>query len=50
LFNIDLHVDDLPGVAVEGERHGFEVLVIDPHDEDWTTRVLQTVADSATVT
>ena len=43
LFNIDLHVDDLPGVAVEGEQHGFEVLVIDPHDEDWTRHILNAV-------
>ena len=49
LFHIDLHVDDLPGVAVEGEEHGFDVLVIDPHDEDWTSRVLETVADRTSV-
>ena len=42
-FNIDFHVDDLPGVAVEGQRHGFEVLVIDPHDQDWTRHILNAV-------
>ncbi len=43
LFNIDLHIDDLPGVAIEGRRHHFEVLVVDPHDTQWTTRVLDAV-------
>ena len=49
LFDIDLHVDDLPGVAVEGEEHGFDVLVVDPHDEDWTARILKTVAARTSV-
>lgn len=49
LFNIDLHVDDLPGVAVEGERHGFDVLIIDPYDEDWTTSVWHAVTDRSAV-
>ena len=39
-FNVDLHVDDLPGVAQEGEEYGFNVLVIDPEDKDWTKKVL----------
>ncbi|MCE7997014.1 MAG: HAD family hydrolase [Roseivirga sp.] len=28
-FNIDLHIDDLPGIALEGERYGFETLLVD---------------------
>ncbi|GAB5524919.1 MAG: hypothetical protein Roseis2KO_27910 [Roseivirga sp.] len=27
-FNIDLHIDDLPGIAVEAERYGFEALLV----------------------
>jgi hypothetical protein len=39
-FDIDLHVDDLPGVGIEGERHGFRVVVVSPDDADWTARIL----------
>ena len=39
-FNVDLHVDNLPGVAQEGEECGVNVLVIDPEDKDWTKKVL----------
>ena len=38
-FGIDLHVDDCEGVRMEGETHGFNVLVISPHDEAWAERV-----------
>lgn len=39
-FGIVLHVDDSEGVRLEGERHGFHVVVADPDDPDWTERVL----------
>lgn len=42
-FGIDLHVDDSEGVRMEGEDHGFQVLVVDPHDKHWTERVLKAV-------
>lgn len=42
-FGIDLHVDDSEGVAWEGERHGFAVVVVSPEDLDWTARVLEIV-------
>jgi hypothetical protein len=29
-FDIDLHIDDQPGVALEGERYGFETLLVQP--------------------
>jgi hypothetical protein len=45
-FGIDLHVDDLIGVRLEGERHGFPVVVIDPADLDWTAKVRQAVDQS----
>lgn len=35
-FNIDLHVDDLPGIAMEGECFGFEVLLVDPETKNLT--------------
>jgi hypothetical protein len=42
-FGIDLHVDDSEGVALEGERHGFAVVVVSPDDRDWVARVLEAV-------
>jgi hypothetical protein len=42
-FGIDLHFDDSPGVAEEGLRHGFDVVVVSPDDLEWTTRVLEAV-------
>jgi hypothetical protein len=42
-FGIDLHVDDSEGVAEEGKRHRFEVVVVAPTDPDWVVRVLEAV-------
>ncbi|HJY75594.1 MAG TPA: hypothetical protein VKE95_03130 [Burkholderiales bacterium] len=42
-FGIGLHVDDSPGVAMEGAAHGFRVVVVAPEDERWHERVLQAV-------
>jgi phosphoserine phosphatase len=38
-FGIDLLVDDSEGVRIEGERYGFEVLVISPTDAQWAAKV-----------
>jgi hypothetical protein len=43
-FGIDLHVDDSEGVRMEGERHGFRVVVVAPHDRGWADKVLLAVA------
>jgi len=40
-WNIDLLVDDSDGVAAEGARHGFEVLVVAPDDGNWAARVFE---------
>lgn len=48
-FGIELHVDDSQGVAEEGRRHGFEVIVVAPGDIRWTTWVLEAV-DARVVT
>jgi hypothetical protein len=45
-FGIDLHVDDSEGVFMEGQEHGFRVLVIDPDDERWTEKVLDAVSNT----
>ncbi len=38
-FGIDLLIDDSQGVRIEGERHGFRVLVVAPEDERWAEQV-----------
>ena len=38
-FGINLLIDDALGVGVEGERYGFEVLVISPEDTEWVAKV-----------
>ena len=45
-FGIDLLIDDSAGVGIEGSRHGFRVLVVDPNDADWIQKV-KTAAQSA---
>lgn len=42
-FGIDLHVDDLPGVAIEGKRHSFATIIVAPDDPDWSRPVLAAV-------
>ena len=42
-YGIDLHIDDSPGVAEEGRRYGFRVLIIDPHDEQWVQKVKEKI-------
>ena len=46
-FAIDLHVDDSDGVRIEGEQHGFSVVVVRPEDGDWTKKVLAAAVGSA---
>jgi hypothetical protein len=45
-FGIHLHIDDSAGVAEEGRRHGFAVVVVAPDDRDWAARVLEAVERS----
>lgn len=42
-FGIDLHVDDSPGVALEGEQHGFRVCLVERSAEDWVEQILKVV-------
>ena len=44
-FDIDLHVDDSEGVRLEGEEHGFKVILVEPSDGEWVEKVLD-AADS----
>lgn len=42
-FGIDVLVDDLPGVVLEGQRHGFRVIQVSPKDDQWVETVLAEV-------
>jgi hypothetical protein len=44
-FGIDVHVDDLPGVKIEGERHNFKTIIIDPTDSNWTQTVIRQLGE-----
>lgn len=39
-FGIDLLVDNSEGVVLEGLRHGFRVVLVQPFETDWADRVL----------
>jgi hypothetical protein len=43
MFGIDLHIDDSIGVEMEGQKYGFNVLVIDPGDDEWVDKVFLSV-------
>lgn len=43
-FGIDLHVDDSDGVRMEGDAHGFRVIVVRPDDPHWARHVLEAVS------
>jgi hypothetical protein len=38
-FGINLLIDDSEGVRLEGEKHGFRTLVIQPQDTDWEAKI-----------
>src|SRR5262249_51504585 len=44
-FEIDLHVDDSEGVRMEGDEHGFRVVIVNPEDLHWSRKILQVVAE-----
>ncbi|MDG9885887.1 hypothetical protein N7650_23925 [Pseudomonas sp. GD04058] len=44
-FDIDLHVDDSEGVRIEGDDHGFRVVVVCPKDKAWTQKVLEAAVE-----
>jgi hypothetical protein len=46
-FGIDLQVDDSDGVRMQGELHGFSVVVVRQDDRDWTKKVLASAVGSA---
>ncbi|MCP4520581.1 MAG: HAD family hydrolase [Cytophagales bacterium] len=43
LFGIDIHIDDLKGVELEGEKYGFKTIIIDPLDKNWVDIILERI-------
>jgi len=44
-FGIDLLIDDSEGVRMEGEKYRFDVLCINPNDENWTDKIKQKIRE-----
>ncbi|WP_054894157.1 MULTISPECIES: haloacid dehalogenase-like hydrolase [unclassified Pseudomonas] len=44
-FDIDLHVDDSEGVRIEGDDHGFRVVVVCPKDKNWAQKVMDAAVE-----
>ena len=42
-FGIDIHVDDSPGLKIEGEKFNFRTIIIEENDLTWTDKILRTV-------
>ena len=38
-FSFDLHIDDLKGVGIEGEKLDFNVIIVEPGDKDWINKI-----------
>ncbi len=45
-FGIDVHVDDSPGVGIEGDRYNFRTIIVRPDDVSWVDQVLLEVAQT----
>lgn len=43
LFGIDLHIDDLEGVKMEGDKYHFETVIVEVTDQNWTKNVLKRI-------
>jgi phosphoserine phosphatase len=39
-FNFDVHIDDLPGVKIEGEKYNFKTIIIHPSDKNWADIII----------
>ena|SRR5688500_10113104 len=42
-FGIDIHVDDSPGVEIEGNKFKFKTVIIGESDLNWTEKVIKSV-------
>lgn len=41
--DIDLLIDDSEGVRIEAENFGFNALIVQPDDDNWVNKIIQTV-------
>lgn len=42
-FDIDVHIDDSPGLKIEGERFNFKTIIVDEHDKGWGQTILKSL-------
>jgi hypothetical protein len=47
-FGIDILIDDSEGVAIEGKKYNFEVIVIAPDDEKWVEKLVDNFSTNNT--
>lgn len=40
-FNIDVHIDDSPGVEREGKLYSYRVFIVSEKENDWVEKLLQ---------
>ena len=40
-FGIDIHVDDSPGLRIEGEKFNFRTIIIDEGDKNWSRTIFE---------
>jgi len=40
-FGIDLHIDDSPGLQIEGHRYNFRTIIMGENDPGWTITILR---------
>ena len=41
LFGIDVHIDDAPGVKIEGDRNNFRVIIVEVCELNWVDKILE---------
>lgn len=42
-FNIDIHIDDSPGLKIEGEKYNFKTIIVKVNDENWVDTILNEI-------
>jgi len=42
-FGFEVHVDDSPGLRIEGEKYNFKTIIIEENDKDWKRTVIESL-------
>ena len=42
-FGIDVHVDDSPGLKIEGEKFNFRTIIVEEKDLNWTKKIVESI-------